>query len=193
MALRKDLWLQNCSYTGVSGLALIKRISERVLLIRGEKVILDSDLAEFYGVPTKRLNEQVRRNRGRFPGDFVFRLTAAEKTEVVAKCGHLAKLKFSKSLPFAFSEHGALMAASVLSSPQAVEASVLVVRTIVYLRRMLATSSEVTGRLTAVETILIEHNAKIASIIEALRQLSNPTLRPKRRIGFAATGSKLES
>ena len=133
-------------------------------MIRGEKVILDSDLAEFYGVATKRLNEQVRRNRSRFPEDFVFQLTAAEKTEVVAKCDHLRKLKFSKSLPLAFTEHGALMAANVLSSPQAVEASVLVVRTLVYLRRMLAANSEVAGRLTAVEKHLIENDAKIATI-----------------------------
>ena len=85
------------------------------------------------------------------------------------------------------------MAASVLSSPHAIEASVLVVRTLVQLRRMLATSSEVTGRLTAVENRLIEHNAKIASIIEALRQLTNPTIRPKRRIGFDPVRSKMKS
>jgi hypothetical protein len=162
-------------------------------MIRGEKVILDSDLAEFYGVETKRLNEQVRRNRTRFPDDFVFQLTAAEKTEVVAKCDHLRKLKFSKSLPLAFTEHGALMAGNVLSSPQAVEASVLVVRTFVYLRRMLATNSEVTGRLTAVEKHLIENDAKIASIIEVIRQLSTPTIRPKRRIGFGPSNPKIES
>src|SRR5213596_702854 len=115
-------------------------------------------------VATKRLNEQVRSNRSRFPDDFVFQLTAAEKIEVVAKCGHLTKLKFSKSLPLAFTEHGALMAGNVLSSPQAVEASVLVVRTFVYLRRMLAANSEVAGRLTAVEKHLIENDAKIATI-----------------------------
>ena len=97
------------------------------------------------------LNEQVRRNRSRFPDDFVFQMTAPEKREVVAKCDHLAKIKFSKALPFAFTEHGALMAASVLSSPQAIQASVLIVRTFILMRRMLVTSSEITGRLTAVE------------------------------------------
>ena len=113
-----DLWLRNCSVVRVSSLILIKRISERILLIRGEKVILDSDLAEFYGVATKRLNEQVKRNRSRFPDDFIFQLTQTEKTEVVAKCDHLVRLRFSKSLPFAFTEHGALMAANVISSLQ---------------------------------------------------------------------------
>ena len=88
-------------------------------MIRGEKVIIDADLAEFYGVPTKRLNEQVKRNKDRFPEDFMFQLNADEKSEVVAKCDHLAKLKFSKVLPHVFTEHGAIMAASVLNSPQA--------------------------------------------------------------------------
>jgi len=161
--------------------------------MREEKVILDSDLAEFYGIGTKRLNEQVKRNRSRFPGDFMFQLTLAEKAEVVANCDHLARLKFSKSLPFAFTEHGALMAANVLSSPQAIEASVLVVRTFVHLRQMQATSSEVAARLTAVEQQLVGHDARIASIIEMLRQLTNTGAMPKRRIGFGPFGQKIES
>ncbi|MFC1889448.1 ORF6N domain-containing protein [Thermodesulfobacteriota bacterium] len=95
--------------------AIIKvgTIQQRIFLIRGEKVIIDADLAEFYGVPTKRLNEQVKRNKDRFPEDFMFQLSSEEKVEVVANCDHLSKLKFSKSLPYAFTEHGAIMAASV--------------------------------------------------------------------------------
>ena len=85
----------------------VGRIEQRILLIRGEKVLIDADLAEFYGVATKRLNEQVKRNRRRFPRDFVFRLTAREKAEVVANCDHLAKLKYAKGLPNAFTEHSA--------------------------------------------------------------------------------------
>jgi hypothetical protein len=181
------VWLENCTVAHVSSLALIKSISERILLIRGEKVILDADLAGFYGVATKRLNEQVRRNSGRFPDDFVFRLTLAEKTEVVAKCDHLRKLRFSKALPIAFTEHGALMAANVLSSPQAIDTSVLVVRTFIQLRRIMATSTEVAGRLAAVEKQLADHETNIASIIEALRQLSTPSTRTKRRIGFGSS------
>jgi hypothetical protein len=187
------VWLENCTVVHVSSLALIKSISERILLIRGEKVILDADLAGFYGVATKRLNEQVRRNSGRFPDDFVFRLTLAEKTEVVAKCDHLRKLRFSKALPFAFTEHGALMAANVLSSPQAIDASVLVVRTFIQLRRIMATSTEVAGRLAVVEKQLADHETNIASIIEALRQLSTPSTRTKRRIGFGPLDSKTKS
>lgn len=93
-------------------------IERRILLIRGERVILDADLAEFYGVPTKRLNEQVRRNAERFPADFMFQLNPEEKAEVVAICDHLGKLKYSRSLPNAFTEHGAIMAANVLNSPR---------------------------------------------------------------------------
>lgn len=84
------------------------RIESRILVMRGQKVMIDADLAELYGVPTKRLNEQVKRNAGRFPADFMFQLTPDEKAEVVANCDHLAKLKFSKALPFAFTEHGAI-------------------------------------------------------------------------------------
>ena len=91
-------------------------LERSILLIRGQKVILDSDLALIYGVPTKRLNEQVKRNRKRFPADFMFQLTVKEKAEVVANCDHLTKLKFSPGLPNAFTEHGAVMLASVLST-----------------------------------------------------------------------------
>jgi hypothetical protein len=88
----------------------VGRIQQRILLIRGEKVIIDEDLAEFYGVPTKALNQAVRRNEERFPQDVMFQLTGEEKAEVVTNCDHLSKLKFSKSLPYAFTEHGGLMA-----------------------------------------------------------------------------------
>ena len=99
----------------------IGQIEQRILLIRGQKVMLNADLAELYGVTTKRLNEQVKRNRARFPKDFMFQLTAKEKSEVVANCDHLSKLKFSPALPYAFTEHGAIMAASVLNTLHAVQ------------------------------------------------------------------------
>jgi len=85
-----------------------ERIERRILILRGHKVMLDADLAELYGVPTKALNQAVRRNRGRFPADFAFRLTAAEKAGVVTSCDHLHRLKFSPVMPHAFTEHGAL-------------------------------------------------------------------------------------
>ena len=95
----------------------VEKIEQRILLIRCEKVIVDADMAEFYGVPTKRLDEQVKRNKGRFPDDFMFQLSPDEKAEVVANCDHLENLKYSRVLPYAFTEHGAIMAAGVLNIP----------------------------------------------------------------------------
>lgn len=163
----------------------VNRVEQRILLIRGERVIIDADLAEFYGVSTKRLNEQIKRNKRRFPDDFVFRLTTAEKSEVVAKCDHLAKLKFSKTLPFAFTEHGALMAASVLNSERAVEVSVFVVRAFVRLRQMVEQNKELARRLHQLERKLADHDEQILSLVNAIQRLAEPVRVPaKRRIGF---------
>ena len=128
-----------------------ERIESRILLIRSHKIMLDSDLAQLYGVTTKRLNEQVKRNRDRFPADFMFRLRVKEKNEVVANCDYLRRLKFSRALPLAFTEHGAIMAASVLNTPRAVEASVHVVRTFVKLREVLRTHKELARKLGELE------------------------------------------
>ena len=106
----------------------VTAIEQRILQIRGEKVIVDADLASFYGVTTKRLNEQVKRNRDRFPEHFMFQLTSPEKSELVARCDHLSHLKLAKALPYAFTAHGAIMAASVLNSRRAVEVGLFVVR-----------------------------------------------------------------
>src|ERR1700710_3080092 len=125
----------------------VERVERRILMIRGEKVLLDADLADLYGATTKRLNEQVRRNRDRFPADFMFQLKAEEKSEVVANCDHLARLKFSPSLPLAFTEHGAIMAANVWSPPRAIAASVMVVRAFVRLRQMLASHADLARKL----------------------------------------------
>lgn len=162
-----------------------EQIGCRILLIRGRRVILDADLAAFYGVPTKRLNEQLRRNRDRFPDDFVFVLNQDEKAEVVAKCDHLHNLKYSSQLPFAFTEHGAIMAASVLNTPRAVDMSVFVVRAFVRLRRDLASNEHLLGRLLAVENRIARHDRELASILEALRSLLDRRHVPaQRRIGF---------
>jgi len=106
----------------------VEAIERRILLIRRQKVMLDSDLAQLYGVSTKRLNEQVKRNRKRFPSDFMFQLSEQEKSEVVANCDHLKNLKFSPVLPRAFTEHGAIMLASILNSSTAVEVRFLPVK-----------------------------------------------------------------
>jgi len=147
--------------------------------------ILPADLAEFYGVPTKRLNEQVKRNRDRFPDDFMFQLSVEEKFEVVANCDHLSKLKYSSMLPYAFTEHGAIMAASVINSPRAVEVSVFIVRAFVKLRRMIGENKELSRRVVQIERHLAEHDEHIIELIKAVKQLLKPDPPPKkRRIGF---------
>ena len=161
------------------------KIENSILLIRGEKVIIDADLALFYGVTTKRLNEQVKRNKTRFPDDFIFQLNRKEKIEVVANCDHLNKLKFSKSLPYVFTEHGALMAAGVLNSPRAVEVSVFVVRAFVKLRKIISEHKELARKMTQLENQLTEHDVQLMQIVQAIKQLLKPDPPPKKyRIGF---------
>ena len=154
--------------------------------------MIDAGLAPLYDVPTKRLNQQVKRNAERFPKDFVFQLSRAERDEVVANCDHLRRLKFSPTMPFAFTEHGALMAASVLNTPRAVEVSLYVVRAFVELREALATHKELARRLVELESRLerklATHDHAIAGILETIRQLmAPPEPARKRRIGFVQT------
>jgi len=162
----------------------IERVERTILLLRGQKVILDADLAKLYGVTTKRLNEQIRRNQARFPDDFVFRLTPEEKFEVVAKCDHLSKLKFSPALPLAFTEHGAIMAASVLNSPRAIETSILVVRAFIRLREILITHKALARKLEELERRIEAHDEQIVAIFEAIRQLMRPPETERKKIGF---------
>ncbi len=163
----------------------IGKIEQRIFLIRGEKVVIDLDLAEFYGVPTKRLNEQVKRNRDRFPEDFIFQLTDIEKSEVVAICDHLAKLKFARSLPYAFTEHGTIMAASVLNSSRAIEVSIYIVRAFVKLRETIAQHKELSQKISRIENRLANHDQQIISLVKTIKQLINTEPLPKkRRIGF---------
>ncbi len=148
--------------------------------------MLDADLAGLYGTTTKRLNEQVKRNHRRFPEDFMFQLSKKEKAEVVAICDHLAKLKFSPVLPNAFTEHGAIMVASVLNTKRAIQVSVFVVRAFVKLREMLATHKELAHKLAELERKLQNHDQSIQSLVVAIRQLmARPEPEPpKKRIGF---------
>lgn len=162
----------------------MENVSRRILLLRGRRVMLDADLADLYGVTTKRLNEQVRRNCGRFPPDFLFRLTKKEKAEVVANCDHLAQLKFSHALPNAFTEHGAVMAASVLNTDRAVEMSVFVVRAFVQMRRFLVGQKNILKRLEAVERQVGEHDHAIRILLQTFRELMTQPAPPRGRMGF---------
>lgn len=162
---------------------LADRIENSIIMIRGQKVILDVDLAYLYGVPTKRFNEQVKRNRKRFPEDFMFRLTTYERNKVVANCDHLSRLKYSPFLPNAFKEHGAIMAAAVLNSPLAIEMSIFVFRAFVKLRMILSTHVELARKLKEMEK---EYDAHFRVVFDAIRELMSPLEEPKRRIGFHA-------
>ena len=162
-----------------------KPLESLILTLRGSKVLLDLDLAEIYGVPTKRLNEQVKRNAERFPEDFIFQLNAKEKEEVVANCDHLLRLKFSPKLPTAFTEHGAIMAAMVLNSPEAVKMSVFVVRAFMQMREQLVANAAILKRLAEIDKTLLEHDSGLRTIWAKLKPLLQPPPEPpRRRIGF---------
>jgi hypothetical protein len=163
--------------------------------------LVDADLAVLYGVTTKRLNEQIKRNADRFPGDFMFKLDAAEKAEVVANCDHLQKLKFSKVLPYAFTEHGAIQAANVLASPQAVEMGIFVVRAFVRMRELAAVHADLAKRLDELEQktegLALAHDTfsrntrlQLKQLFDAIRQLMTLPDPPKRPIGFVTPQEK---
>lgn len=181
--------------------ALLPRIESRIVVLRGLRLMIDADLAALYGVTTKRLNEQVKRNADRFPGDFMFKLTPEEKAEVVANCDHLAKLKFSKVLPYAFTEHGAIQAANVLASPQAVEMGIFVVRAFVRMRELASVHADLAKRLSELEQktegLALTHDTfsrntrnQLKQLIEAVNQLMAPPDPPKRPIGFVTPEDK---
>lgn len=165
-----------------------KPVESLILTIRGRKVMIDSDLAGVYDVETRSLNQAVKRNAERFPEDFVFQLNAGEKTEVITNCDHLRHLKFSKSLPYAFTEHGALMAANLLRSERAVQMSVYVIRAFVRMREQIAANAAILKRLAEIDRTLLSHDVGLRDIYRKLKPLLEPLPAPpvprKRRIGF---------
>lgn len=171
-------------------------IEPAILTVRGEKVLLDSDLARIYGVPTKRLNEQVRRNLKRFPSDFMFQLTSGEAEAALRSRSQFATLKRGhniKYLPYAFTEHGAIMAANVLNSPRAVQMSVFVVRAFLKMRELLGGTKELARQLKALEAKLTArldgHEGAIVDVLQRIMRLLDPPPEPeppRRQIGFHA-------
>jgi len=162
-----------------------KRIEQAIYLIRGQRVMLDSDLAVLYDLSTKRLNEQVRRNLNRFPPDFVFQLTEEEAESLRSQ---IATSKIGRGgrryLPYAFTEHGAVMLASVLNSPRAVAASIFVVRAFVRLRELVADHKELAAKIAQLERKIGAHDESIRALIVTIRQLVAPAPAKKGRIGF---------
>ena len=171
--------------TETNALATVK-IEPLIKLVRGCKVILDDDLAQIYGVSTKRLKEQVKRNDGRFPVDFAFVLTRKEvmtnRSQIATGSG---KHRNPRYPPMAFTEHGAIMAATVLNSPRAVEMSVFVVRAFVRMREELSSRRDMEKRLDQIEKILLVHDDHLRDLFEKIRPLLLPPPdEPKRPIGF---------
>ena len=162
-----------------------ERIQSRIVVLRGQRVLLDADIAKLYGVPTKQLNQAIKRNSDKFPEEFMFVLNAAEKTEVVTKCDHLKKLKFSHQLPYAFTEHGAIQAANVLNSKEANEMSVRIIRAFVGLRQLMVNHKALSSKLAELDARVGAHDEQLAAIVEAIRQLAEPVApRNRLKIGF---------
>ena len=182
----------------------VDQIVATILEMRGKKVIIDADLARLYGVTTKQLNQAVKRNVERFPEDFMFTLTDAEKMELVTNCDQFVRLRHSTALPHAFTEHGALMAATVLNTPKAIEVSVYVVRAFIELRAMLAAHADMAVKLERIERkllaglhllethddMLTDHENQLEYIIQTLRQVQQQ--KTQRQIGFRAGEGEAE-
>jgi phage regulator Rha-like protein len=172
---------------------LAKRVESRIFVMRGRKVILDADLAQLYGVEVKRLNQQVKRNAERFPVDFVFRLSEKDlrlqfATSKIAN-GNGNKRRASarggrRYRPFAFTEHGAVMVATVLNSKRAVGMSILVVRAFVHMREVMATNQKIFAKIKELDDRVGDHDDDIHEILSAIRKMMKPPPRIRRKIGF---------
>ncbi len=178
--------------------ASIERIEERIHTVRGQRVMLDSDLAEVYGVETKALNRAVQRNRDRFPDDFAFQLTRQELTNLKCQIGTSSLEHGGRRKPtWAFTEHGAIMAANILNSKRAAQMSVFVVRAFIKMRAVLSDNRELARKLAALEKELKErlgvHDAAIVSILQRVMDIVDPPAPPeppRKQIGFQAKEGK---
>jgi hypothetical protein len=170
----------------MEGKALIpyEVIEQRIFMIRDKRVMIDKDLAELYGVETKYLNRQVKRNKERFPAEFMFQLNRKEKGELVTNWHRFEMMKHSNTLPFAFTEHGVAMLSSVLGSRKAVRISIFIVKTFIRLRRLIETHRDINHKVDELERKVKSHDTEIRSIFEAIRQMIIVSEKPKKRIGF---------
>ena len=164
-------------------LIVSRHIESRIFLIRNQKVMIDRDLAELYGVETKYLNRQVRRNAARFPKEFMFRLNKKEKDELVTNCHRFASLKHASSLPHAFTEHGVAMLSSVLNSDRAIQVNVAIIKTFIRLRQILSHHKRLEQKLKQLEK---RYDAQFRVVFEAIRKLMVEEDHPKPKIGFHA-------
>ena len=166
-------------------------VESRILILRHQRVILDSDLADLYGVSTKQLNQQIKRNRERFPPDFTFQLTAKEdqilRSQIVTSSKKHGGRRYP---PYAFTEHGAIMAATVLNSKRAIEMSVFVVRAFVRMREMLVKNRQLAAKINELDRRLETHDTAIQDLIDAIKELMAPEEASKRKIGFQLPPTK---
>jgi hypothetical protein len=171
-----------------------KPVEQSIMMLRGQKVILDTDLAALYGVTVKRLNQQVRRNLDRFPDDFFFQLSEDEHQHLRLQIATSSLAHGGRRFaPFAFTEHGAIMLATVLNSPRAIEMSVFVVRAFVKLREVLATHRELSAKLAELEYRMDTHDRAIQQLFNTIKKLMQPIAPVRRRIGFDPKGPKLKA
>jgi phage regulator Rha-like protein len=165
---------------------LNQTIEQRIFIIRGYRVMLDQYLAELFGVQTKHLNRQVKRNIRRFPEEFMFRLTKREKTKLVPNWHQFKSMKHSSALPYAFTEHGVAMLATVLNSERAIKMSIVIIKTFVKLRQALIIHKDLENKLRLLEHKVENHETDIQQILQVIKQLLNPLQQKERRIiGFA--------
>jgi phage regulator Rha-like protein len=199
-AWKRDRWYSNLEFQTEPSmnkpqetqLVPIERVESLIHLARGEKVLLDADLATLYGVETRALNQAVRRNLSRFPADFMFQLTHEEAVSLLRPRSQSVIMKQRgkniKYLPYAFTEQGVAMLSSVLRSERAVQVNVAIMRAFVSLRRMLATNAALARKMAELERHLEGHDQAIRSLFDAIRELMAPPAKPKREIGFHAVG-----
>lgn len=174
----------------VSSLIPYEKIESKIYLLRGKKVMLDLDLAELYKVMTGTLNQAVKRNKKRFPEDFMFQLTKEERDEVITICYNLKKLKFSPSLPYAFTEQGVAMLSSVLNSERAINVNIQIMRTFTKLREMIEGNKELKLKIEDLEK---KYDKQFQIVFDAIKRLIEPEIKPKRRIGFYVADEEIKS
>lgn len=169
---------------GTQAIVPIERIQRCIILLRGEKVMLDRDLAQLYGVTTKALNQAVKRNITRFPDDFMFKLDKSEAERLVTNCDRFTTLKHAGSTPYAFTEQGIAMLSSVLRSSQAVDVNIAIMRTFVHLRRIMADNSLLRSRIESLERKYDRHDEQIQQVFSVLKAMLTEETKPQKQIGY---------
>lgn len=165
----------------MSNLIPLEQIERRIFFLRGEKVMIDRHLAEMYGVETRILNQAVKRNIKRFPAEFMFQLNRRERDEVITICDDLKPLKFARTMPFVFTEHGVAMLSSVLNSERAIQVNIEIIKAFVKLRKILATHVDLQQKIEEMEQ---KYDEQFGIVFEAIRQLLAEDEKPQRKIGF---------